>query len=276
MKPVKLGLRSKLIICGVTLLAGYCYWYIGSPILKLVAILVFVVSAEVMVWQWVSLVRRNIVNTLKMTFAGRKAVSWVEISEFRELAKQMGVRLHRKRPFGVKKGLNSAYANHLTKQIVFGEDLLQRLGMKECLALVAHELTHLKQNHWATTFRWLVVAGLIVSSSLSLAAGPAIVSSLICVAAMMIAFVFVNWGNEFAADRGAGIQIGKVATISLLQSVVPASQWQHESETHPSIRSRISKLQKVTTVQGFNQISNPLSSRMLSSRVPAKPSQQLL
>ena len=245
MKTLKVGLRSKLFIYGVTLLAGYSYWYVDSPILKLAAILVFFVSAGAMVWQCVNFFGRSMVPIIKITYAGRKAVSWVEIPEFRELARQMRVRLHRKRPFGIKKGLNNAYANYLTGQIVFGDDLLQRLGRQECLALAAHELTHLKQNHWVRMFQLLVIVGLIVSLSLSLASGPAIVSNLICAAALMITFVFVNWRNEFAADRGAGIRIGKAATISLLQSIVPANQWQRESETHPSLSDRISKLQKM-------------------------------
>ena len=242
---IKVGLRSRLLICGITLIAGYSYWYAGDPVLKLIASLVFFVSAGVMVWQFVHYFGKHIVNIVKIMCMGRKAVSWVEISEFNELAKRMGVKLHRKRPFGIRKGLNNAYANCLTGQIIFGEDLLQRLGSQERLALAAHELTHLKQNHWVRMFQLLLIVGLIVTLSLSLTSGPAIVSNLTCAAAQMITFVFVSWWNEFAADKGAGLQAGQAATISLLQGIVPASQWRRETETHPSITGRVSRLQKM-------------------------------
>ena len=152
---IKVGLRSRLLICGITLIAGYSYWYAGTPILKLIVSLVFFVSAGVMVWQFVHYFGKHIVNIVKIMYGGRKAVSWVEISEFNDLAKRMGVKLHRKRPFGIRKGLNNAYANCLTGQIIFGEDLLQKLGSQERLALAAHEFTHLKQNHWVRMFQYL-------------------------------------------------------------------------------------------------------------------------
>lgn len=245
LKPIKVGLRSKLFICTVTILAAYSYCCTGSAFLKLASISVFFVSAEVMVWQWGNFFARSIVEGVKMHFGARKTVSWIEVPAFKELAKQMGIKLHSKRPFGIRKGFDNAYASHITRQVVFGEELLQRLGSQERLALAAHEFTHLKQNHWFKLFLLSLTVLMLVSWSLSLVGAPAIVMNLTCVAALVITFVFVSWRNEYAADAGASAYAGEDATVSLLKGLRPPDQQRRESETHPSVHDRISKLQRM-------------------------------
>ena len=247
LKSIKVGLRSKLFVCAATILAGYSYCYAGNPLFKLVAIVILFISAEAMILLWGSFFLGNLIENMKTIFKAGKSISWIEIPEFKELAKQMGVKLHQKRPFGIKQGLNNAYAIPLPlfRQIIFGEDLIQRLGTLERLALASHELTHLKQDHYGKTLMWSILIILLVAISLSFAPAPTIVKNVTCVAAFLITFVFVSHQNEYAADAGASAQVGKEPTISLLQNIVPAEKWRSESETHPSIQDRISKLQKM-------------------------------
>lgn len=245
LRPIKVGLRSRLFICGVTVLAAYAYCYMGSPIIRLASILVFFVSAEVMVWQWGNFFMRNAVESFKMRFFSKGAISWRDIPEFTELAERMGVRLHRARPFGVMKGLNNAFANPITRQVVFGGQLLQRLQSQERLALGAHEFTHIKEQHFLKMLPWLFVGPMLVGLSLSLTPSPAIIVNLACFAIFVVIFVFASWRNEFAADAGAASQAGQEAAILLLQKLANPDDWERESETHPAIRERICRLGKM-------------------------------
>lgn len=244
-KSIKIGLRSKLFVCALTIIAGYSYCFIDNPLARLLSILVFAVSAEAMIVLWGNFFFGNLFEGLKMLFKSENSVSWVDIPEFKKLAKQMGIQLHKKQPFGIKKGLNNAYASYLTNQIILGEELLKKLRKKERLALASHEFTHLKGNHPIKMFYGLLIVFLLTSLSLSLATPPTIVSNLIYAAIFVITFVFISRLTEYTADAGAAKQIGKEPTISLLRKLVPSEQWDRESETHPSIRDRISKLQKM-------------------------------
>jgi len=247
LKPIKAGLRSKLFICGVALITGWSYWYIGIPIIKLIALLVFFVAVEIMVWQWGNFFSKTLIETMRVTIR-RKDISWNSpyiTKDFYKLAEQIGVKLNEKRPFGVIKGLKNAYSNHLTNQIYFGENLLEVLDNEEQLALAAHELTHIKHNHWFRLSLFSMITCAFISCSLSFSTGPAIVSNLIIFSALVITFVFVSWRNEYDADRSAATNVSKKATISLLRRIVSKKQWHVESETHPSINDRILKLKRM-------------------------------
>lgn len=248
-KSIRVGLRSKLFICLFTFVSGYSYCYLDgyvtNPLFKFVSICIFFMASLVMVFVLSNYFFGNMIETIKSLFNVRGKISWVNIPEFTELAERMGVKLHKERPFGIKKGLNNAFTNLLTNQIIFGQDLISKLNKRECLALACHELTHLKENHFMRIFSSLLIVSLLISISLSVTAPPQIIINLICLSAMFITFVFTSWQNELAADARAGKQIGKKPTISLLQKLVSPTKWQYESETHPSIRERISKLQKM-------------------------------
>lgn len=248
-KSIKVGLRSRLFVCLVTIISGYLYCYLDkyvtNPIFELASILVFLLAALVMVFLLSNYFFSNMIENIKLLSNLKREISWVNIPEFTKLAEQMRVKLHKDRPFGMKKGANNAYTNCFTNQIIFGEKLISRLYNKEGLALACHELTHLKENHFIKAFYSLLIMSLLVSISLSKLAPPDIISNPIYVAAFFITFVFISWQSELAADLRSAKQIGKKPMISLLKKIAPREQWQHESETHPSIRERIYKLEKM-------------------------------
>lgn len=244
LKPIKAGIRSKLFICGVVLIAGWSYWYTGTAQIKLLAIMIFFVTGEIMVWQWGNFFGRTFIENIKYTFK-KSDISWESphiAPQYIELAKRMKVKLNKKKPFGVIKGLNNAYSNSFKNQVLLGEDLLVNLSKKQRLALVAHELTHLKQNHNSRFVIFGMIAAMLASISLGFSTGPTIINNLMIFAALIITFVFISWKNEYDADKGASYYVNKESTIALLRRIVPRNRWGEESETHPSILARTSKL----------------------------------
>lgn len=241
---VKSGVRSKLLMSAVTLSTACLFVVESSPVLKLLLILALLASSEVMILQWGDYWIEAVVARLKM--AGR-VVSWDEIPEFtayRELARQMGVKLNRKRPFGVQEGLKNAYADPLTGQVVIGDQLLRGLAPEQMLAVIAHELTHLKKNHASKMLLTGLLLACLVFAALSHAGAPRPVAFLATFAAYMIAFVCVNQENEYSADSGAARQVGGESLIAALQEIVPRERWSIESETHPSVQDRVSRLRR--------------------------------
>ena len=139
-------------VCSVTILSGYLYSYVGGTYLEEVSIVVLYISAGILALLWSDFLVRNIVRMARTYVVTRKSVSWVEIPEFTQLAKEMKVKLDNKRPFAIMKGFANATCSPITKQIVFGADLLDTLGDEERLALAAHELAHLRGHHFAKQF----------------------------------------------------------------------------------------------------------------------------
>jgi len=181
-------------------------------------------------------------------FTNWKNISYEEIPEFepfRKLAADAGVVLNRKRPFGIKKGYNNAWANPITKRIVIGDKFLQR-PVKQQKALLGHELTHIKENHyWRFLIAELVVPTL-VAFPLFLTKSTPIIKEVSFYAVFFMTFVLVNWHNEYSADRGgARIAGSRVAMSSLLLAIVPKKSRRVESASHPSICSRIIKLRRM-------------------------------
>lgn len=244
LKPIRVSLRSKLIICVFTLITGCSYCFLDNPWLRLALILTFFVSAEAMVWFWGNIFGRNLLDSIKLGLLSNKSIKWSDITEFKILADKMGVKLNKKCPFGIMKDLDNACSNPLYRRVIFGQVLLKKLNEKERLALVAHEFAHLKYQHWAN-FIFPVLAMYLVVLVLSLTASPPIVTNLTAVAASILVFVIVSWRNEYAADAGAAKYAGEESMISLLRKLRPVEKWDFETETHPSINARISKLIKM-------------------------------
>ena len=162
--------------------------------------------------------------------------------EFRILAEQMGVKLHRTRPFGIKKGLDNAFARHWSRQVIFGAELLQKLNKQEKFALAAHELAHLKQIPGFSEILLLFCGVFLILYFLE---APDIMKILAFFAFFLILFVFLCWQREFEADAAAAKIVGAGTVISLLQKLRPPTYWDQDSETHPSIRRRICRLMRL-------------------------------
>jgi Zn-dependent protease with chaperone function len=245
-------LRGKIyicavIVCSVTILLGYLYSYVGGTDLKQVSIVVLYISAGILALLWGNLLVGNIVGVARIFVVGRKTVSWVEIPEFTQLAREMKVKLHKKRPFGVMQGFTGTGCFPITKQIVFAADLLDTLGDQERLALATHELTHLKGHRFAKQLT--ISCALAILVALTVTEGPYveghdIVATLPGIATGLTAFALIGQKNEYAGDAAAAAKTSNKVAISLLERLAPPDEWAHESQLHPSIEKRIARLSK--------------------------------
>lgn len=232
-------------VCSVTILSGYLYSYVGGTYLKQVSIVVLYISAGILVLLWGNPLVGNIVSAARTFVVGRKTISWVEIPEFTQLAREMKVKLHKKRPFGVMQGFTGTGCYPFTRQIVFGADLLDMLGDQERLALAAHELTHLTGYRFAKHLT--ISCALAVLVALTVGKGPYveghdIVATLPGIATGLTIFAFIGQKNEYAGDAAAAASTSNKVAISLLERLAPPDEWAHESQLHPSIEKRIARL----------------------------------
>lgn len=244
-RAIRIGIRSRLLICLLTIATGYSLYVTHNPYLHGSSGVVFLLASESMIILWGS----SFANSFLDSFAWRKAISWDEVpifAKFSDVAREQGVKLNSNRPFGVRKDYDNAYAILLTKQVIIGDLLLQRLSDQELLALLGHELTHIKQNHMVRTVLWTMFVPALVVLPLCFTVAPSMVRELVYCAAFFITFLFVSWHNEYSADAGAAAIAGPDATSYLLQHVVPKEHWRRESETHPSVVNRVLKLKRQT------------------------------
>jgi len=236
-----------VIVCSATVLSGCLYSYVSTPFLKQVSIVVLYISAGILTLLWSDFLVRNILRLVRTYVVPRKSVSWVEIPEFTQLAKEMKVKLDNKRPFAIMKGFANAACSPITRQIVFGADLLDTLRNEERLALAAHELAHLRGHHFAKQFTIsfalaMLVALIVVEGPY--AEGPDIVPMLPSIAMFLTIFAFIGRRNEYASDAAAAARTSNKVVISSLERFAPPDKWAHESQLHPSIEKRIARLSR--------------------------------
>ncbi len=243
LRAIRVGIRSRLFICVLVVITGYSFSFSHNPYLRLASIIGVLVTSEAMIMLWGT----AFAEMLMRPFAKKGSISWQEIpvfTEFRALAETEGIKLNKKRPFGLRKDFDNAYANPLTMQIVVGEKLGQRLGDGHLIALIGHEVTHIKQQHHLKMLFLTMVVPALLTLPLMRAGTPRIVHDVVLYAMFFMIFLFISWHNEYDADAGAARIAGTKNTIALLRKIAPKRQWRYESETHPSVHSRILKLKK--------------------------------
>ena len=232
------GLKGKLLLCVAVLLSVLMHSCFENLLLKVVSLFAFAMAAPLMVGIWGAFFILKGVEELRLL---KNSILWQDMPEFRILAEQMGVKLHRTRPFGIKKGLDNAFASYLNRQVIFGAELLQKLNKQEKFALAAHELAHLKQIPGFSEIL-LLFCGFLIPYFLET---PGIMKILASFAFFLILFVLLCWQREFEADTTAAGIVGVGTAISLLQKLRPPTYWDQDSETHPSIRRRICRLMRL-------------------------------
>ena len=124
--PFRVGIRSKLFICLILIISAYSLYFTRNPHIKFASLFAFLVATELMIILWGTF----FINTFLQAFSWKRTISWEEIpmfAKFRKIVLKKGVKLHSKKPFGIQKNLDNAYANYMTKQVIFGEILIKRL-----------------------------------------------------------------------------------------------------------------------------------------------------
>jgi len=240
---IKVGIRSRLFICLVVIAACYCFSFSHGLNLRLAFGMAVLITSEIMIMLW----GNSFLKLIVLPFGKRNSISWEDRPEFaifKALAASQDVQLNKKKPFGVRKNFNNAYANPLTRQIIIGDLLIKKLGDGHLVALMGHEMTHIKRNHHLKMMFWTFLVPTLIATPLWIIRSPDIMYQIVFYATFFIVFLLISWHNEYDADLGSAKIAGFKNTIALLRKIVPRRQWRHESETHPSIHNRILKLRK--------------------------------
>ena len=115
-------------------------------------------------------------------------------------------------------------------------------------AILAHELAHAKMRH--PNKRALVITGVTTLSVLFGAqfwtnhnAIGLVMGALAFATLFAVALPLVSRKMEFDADAKAAEIVGSDAMIAALKFIVSAEDWSLESDSHPSIKARIQRLQ---------------------------------
>jgi Zn-dependent protease with chaperone function len=202
------------VLCLITVSSGYVGTCTNSTIGKLIAIVLLCLS--VVIWAYFCL--RQIVAMLKMRVS-RKYPSSYELPDYESMQKLVGkmrVKLDKKHPFVLKLGLDNAYYDHWKDRIVLGEVLVQRLESQERMALVGHELTHVKKGHLVKEILILPFIAIVITILL-LHRDPDSVFCAVCIALFLVLFPYVSRRFEYEADAGAAHETSPAATVSLLK-----------------------------------------------------------
>lgn len=224
---LKPGFRTRLIIACVVVMSATFFDVFMHPMMKLIWIIVFLFSAELFTAFYV----QKFLLRLRLILDHRKATQVDVPLEIAGLADRMGVKL---KEFRIREKLFNAYV--IGKTIVLGRDLLDRLSREECLAVVAHELGHIKEKHG------LIQALLLVPSLMSVISWfdlPPAVFSIAFSAYIVIVMIPVSWTLETRADRIAARFTGKENITSALHVLAHKQKADESSEDHPSIEKRI-------------------------------------
>ena len=115
-------------------------------------------------------------------------------------------------------------------------------------AILAHELAHAKLRHFIK--HALVVVGIATVSLVftgQISALDDVTGLVVCVSAFTTLLAFVSplvlRKMEYEADALAVKVVEPSAMIGALKAMVPAEEWDHESDSHPSVKARIQRLQ---------------------------------
>lgn len=227
------------ILCLITVLSGYVYTYINSTVGKHISTIFLYLSAAI----WVYLCLRQLIRMIKIRVLTKRYASTYKISDYEEMQKivqEMKVKLNKKHPFVVKMGLDNASYDPLMGRIVLGDVLLKKLKGQERMALVSHELTHVKKNHLGKQFAPLLV--LYIPLSITLHREQDLVFCLVWIALFLMVFPYISRMFEYEADAGAADKTSPEASISYLKKAEVEENRGRETVTHPSIEKRIQRL----------------------------------
>lgn len=241
------------ILCFVTVLSGYIYTYTDSTSIKHISMVFLWLSVAI----WAYFCLRQFVRMTRIRFSKKNYSSSYEIPDYENIQKlvdRMGVKLDRKHPFVLKLGLDNAYSDPLMRRVVLGDVLLDRLETQERMALVSHELTHLKQNHIIKQILPLFV--LYIPLVFTLRREQDFVFGAVWIALFMILLPYVSRRFEYEADACAVGEISPEANISLLKKTEAEERWDFETVTHPSIQSRIDRIEKLLKRQRYSPPAN--------------------
>lgn len=177
-------------------------------------------------------------------FSGRGSSEIITLPEVNDIADRMGA----PRPKAVRIVDNprvTAVTNAYTKVITASKDLYERLPRERFLAIIAHEVAHLKNSRRFTlesVGTIVATVGFLLSFQNIVVLVSPILAELTGLSFFMLLLILIMHHNEFRADMEAkevGYGDHLVSVLNYLRNTGKADR---PSETHPSIKKRISRL----------------------------------
>lgn len=226
----------------MTVLSGYIYTYTDTVSIRHISAVFLWLSVAV----WACLCLRQLATMVRIRFSQRKYPSSYDVPDhenLRKLAERMRVKLDKEHPFVLRIGLDNAYYDLWNGRIGLGDILVKTLERQERMALVGHELTHVKKNHFVKLFVVLLLTFIV--STFLLHREPDAVFCAVWIALFLALFPHLSRGFEYQADAGAAHETDPATTISFLKKTDTEERWNRETVTHPSTRSRIRRVEQL-------------------------------
>lgn len=129
--------------------------------------------------------------------------------------------------------------------VCMGEVLLKEFDMGMILAVVAHELGHIKERHSITS---ILVAYVILGVVYLTFVGPPIILALAAFSLITLTLIPLSRYFEFRSDNFARGLVGVEDVKRVLLTLGEEHGFNFSSETHPSIEKRIARLERLETI----------------------------
>jgi len=227
-----------IVVCVITIVSGYSYPYINGSFGGGVLLVIFWIFACVMFTLWGFLIYKFIKARRKM-----KPITWRDYPAFAMLAKRMSIELDKQHPFGLVKNLNNIGVNR-KRQIILGEDLLNKLDGSQQDAILAHEFAHLQKSHLLREMLWACLPAVVVTLLIWFVWPQMLeLAGVVGWAIMLMIAAIVSHLSEYEADKIAATYTQKKSLISGLRKADCPNRWHFDYITHPSIERRIARLQ---------------------------------
>lgn len=183
-------------------------------------------------------------RTLWLAFADPKSLEWQDFPEYDKLSETMSVRLSPNRRWGVGRIAGIARANPLQKQVLLHSKFFFRFTPEERLAIVAHELAHIKSRH--SLFSTLILTvGLALSFFAAIGTSLLILPSIVWLVFFLV-MVLYRRSAEYQADSIACryIECGLLVSALSRIGVGKGSDRIVQGLSHPPLKERVRKLKQ--------------------------------
>lgn len=230
----KVGFKKRLTIYSIVVTSTSLYVVFPIPILRLTCLLAFLVSAEFFTYIYTT----RYLSNLWLLLTHKKATKIDIPIEITGLLNKMNVKIDELR---IRENFCNAYAKG--KSIVLGRQILEQLDIQETLAVVAHELAHIKEKHFYVKLLFIPICLFSIWSWFGL---PLQILFISWLAYVTICLIPINWYLEYRADNTAIRLCGSNNLQSALLKLANANKksLNEPSEDHPSIANRLKFVQQ--------------------------------
>ncbi len=207
--------------------------------------------ATVPIFSTVQLITGSVIQLIKIALYNRKhKPKEIYFPEVKRISKKMG--LDYDKPIYVTENpdVKSPYVNLYSKNITVPSSSLIEYHRSEILAVIGHELGHIK-NHGKYTKEMILASfapvGLIfglafITQILGLSYIPIFIQ-IGSYALMMLILSYVFWRNEYRADEESAKTAGAAPLIAVFEMFQNQVKKDEGSDTHPPLHDRIRRLE---------------------------------